>query len=145
MVMKPLSEKTYVDQALANGKGITWLDSCKTNQRFPANLLVSDDVLNSHSRYFSLEKWFDTTFPFIITPKAAGKERIGNKHPTLKPIKLMSYLVSLISREGDTILDPFVGSGTTLIAAKMLNRKYIGIELNPEYIQIANRRLSSIL
>ena len=67
----------------------------------------------------------------------------ANNHPTVKSIKLMSYLVALLSRENHIILDPFCGSGTTLIAAKMLNRQYIGIELNPEYIEIAKARLDS--
>lgn len=68
-----------------------------------------------------------------------------NNHPTVKPIKLISYLIALISREGQLVLDPFAGSGTTLVAAKILNRNYIGIELNPEYIQIAQARIASIL
>ena len=136
IVMKPLSEKTYVDQALKNGKGITWLDNCKLNQRFPANLLVSDSVLKDHSKYFDLDKWFDTTFPFIITPKPSPKEKgKANKHPTVKSVKLMTYLITLLSKEQYTILDPFCGSGTTLLAAKMLNRKYVGIELNEDYIR----------
>lgn len=272
IVMKPLSEKTFVDQALSNGKGITWLDKCKLNQRFPANLLVSDSLFNEYSRYFDLDEWFETTFPFIITPKASKSEKnkglitsyidyklepvyeetklirknepnkqeialylkhwretkglskndidkqlgtvtlyswfegrpVGielptreqwlklkgilgfddkydkimteyvevnkmmsvratkfpqvrryqqpnkkdisiNHHPTVKPIKLMSYLIALLTKEGETVLDPFCGSGTTLIAAKMLNRKGIGIEINKEYIEIAEKRLMSIL
>lgn len=229
--MKPLSEKSYVDQALANKKGITWLDDCRIpyqneddnmwkydennisgfstdkflgsnskgaptnpasknisiecNQkgRFPANLLVSDSILGSdYSRFFNLDKWFDTTFPFLITPKASKSERnMGlitsymehqittdyrfkrqikggldtprtqydsneqtkkpiNSHPTVKPLKLMAYLIMLGSREGDIILDPFCGSGTTLIAANMTNRIGIGIEINQEYCEIAHAR-----
>lgn len=65
-----------------------------------------------------------------------------NHHPTVKPLKLMSYLITLFSREGDIVLDPFVGSGTTCLAAKKLNRKYIGIERESEYIEIANARLT---
>jgi site-specific DNA-methyltransferase (adenine-specific) len=270
--MKPLSEKTFVDQALANGKGVTWLDKCRVpyisqedqnsatpqgkctskeisaigaepdagrelervefdrpeqRGRFPANLLVSDDVLNdgsnhksghmdsiakgdptnqnvygkmyersvysegdegSFSRYFDLDKWFEKTienlpesvkktFPFLICPKASKAERnkgledlpnrkvealhgnidgtlnkrtnnkpsIGkNFHPTVKPLKLMSYLVTLGSRENDTILDPFIGSGTTTLACRLLNRNCVGIELEPSYVEIARARLSSV-
>lgn len=244
VAMKPLSEKTYVDQALKNGKGITWLDDCripandkewgsgnigfaqhfvagteeyreasfnrkeKINEgRFPANLLVSDDVLNDgtitksngafpqrhgsssfvsseekekrinltdsggYSRYFSLDKWANT-LPFLITPKASkseknrgleefpltisnrenaaltsvenGSPQSRNSHPTVKPLKLMSYLITLGSREGDLILDPFAGSGTTLVAAKHLNRKFIGIEREEEYVKIAEARLKAV-
>lgn len=64
-----------------------------------------------------------------------------NHHPTVKPLKLMSYLITMGSRENDIILDPFCGSGTTLIAATQLNRKFIGIELNKEYCDIARTRL----
>ncbi len=272
VVMKPLSEKTYVDQALANRHGISWLDegripysknddsrigkgyshkaspefgvadntdNSKGNKtllhkeqgRFPANILVSDDVLNdgksrpvsgsaklskphtgghlsgfmvapqtnnlspndsgSFSRYFSLDAWFDKklkelpegvrrTFPFLIVPKASKSEKnrgcenlsvkqagtyegnidlkkarkIGAKpdkpnvptkniHPTCKPIKLMSYLITLGSREGDIILDPFIGSGTTAIAAKMMRRHFIGYETDKEYVKIAKARLEA--
>jgi DNA modification methylase len=256
VAMKPLSEKTYVDQALYNGHGITWLDDCRipyendgdkwkggeitgfakdkfftngertkynaeinNSGRFPANLLVSDDVLNdgnitrssiidgsklpptgskgifghynilnterghndsgSFSRYFDLDKWYinklpksvQKTFPFMIVPKAArseknegcedrvtqkvndgrnippdnafqrGKTERLNIHPTVKPTKLMSYLITLGSREQDIILDPFMGSGTTAIAARQLSRKFIGFELDKEYHKIAEARI----
>jgi tRNA G10 N-methylase Trm11 len=361
VAMKPLSEKTYVDQALKNGKGITWLDDCRVpttdtatadrykspikqgndyfsgldelapksieaQGRFPANLLVSDDVLNdgvdrpnnarpnssrgssnwvggermsrpgpsdsgSYSRYFDLDKWAAAhlteqqmqTFPFAIFPKASkseknkglngfncaiielwkdehteqvisllkailesipnlsivesglkltvqypaatmstilttisqitdsktytslmqlptresmkgalskmtlginpaksaessnestkitgtSQEKVGlvtdavssvtyqklltlkdenawkpktSTHPTVKPIRLMSYLITLTTREGDTVLDPFVGSGTTVVAAKQLGRNGIGIEREAEYAEIAQAR-----
>ena len=63
----------------------------------------------------------------------------------MKPIKLFSYLISLVSRPGDVVLDPFIGSGTTAIAAQMLKRNWVGIELNPEYVKIANARINSVL
>ena len=66
-----------------------------------------------------------------------------NFHPTVKPISLMSYLVIMGSRENDLVLDPFVGSGTTCIAAKLLNRKYLGMELNDEYAVIAQERIKA--
>ena len=65
----------------------------------------------------------------------------ANFHPTVKPIKLMSYLITMGSRENDLILDPFCGSGTTCIAAYQLNRRFIGIEKEKEYVEIANKRL----
>jgi len=273
VAMKPLSEKSYVEQALKNKHGISWLSDCRipyknendksqaTPQgkctskeisvigaepdagrnlerigfnrpeqigRFPANLLVSDDVFSikrdkgtkphpvksniekydgwgsitkkqgevvnygdsgSFSRYFSLDAWWDKrfeklpesvrkTFPFMIVPKASRNEKekglenfkeqkcrgnyqdssqfgllekiqnsprpkAKNFHPTVKPLKLFSYLITLGSRENDIVLDPFVGSGTTAISAKLLNRNFIGIEINPEYANIARKRLSA--
>ena len=65
-----------------------------------------------------------------------------NNHPTVKPIALMEYLVKLVSREGATVLDPFMGSGTTGVACKNLNRDFIGIELDPEYYEIAKKRIN---
>ena len=65
-----------------------------------------------------------------------------NHHPTVKPLKLFSYLITMGSQRRTTIiLDPFCGSGTTLIAANNLARKYIGIEINKEYLEIAKHRL----
>jgi site-specific DNA-methyltransferase (adenine-specific) len=255
--MKPLSEKTYVAQALNNGKGVTWLENCRmpyeknyepqkrgnlnpTSEernygykdnveigsekgRFPANLLVSDDVLNdgkiseskrkpinvnkagiflakagfirnrindsgSYSRYFDLDKWWSEriknlpeevkkVFPFLIVPKASKNEKnkgldslpkkqkifngqsnesskdikdvekrfttqpVQNNHPTVKPIKLMSYLITLGSRENDIVLDPFMGSGSTGVACKILNHKFIGIEKEEQYMKIAQTRI----
>lgn len=232
VAMKPLSEKTYVDQALKNGKGITWLDDCRVpvsdtknfihnhksqdrgnperynnlyggydkpqtteppQGRFPANLLVSDEALNSHSKYFDLDAWADT-LPFLAVPKASKSEKnkglehlqdkitgtsngnsrkckkcghyffsgtpctcaepdweiidkvytAKNNHPTVKPLKLMSYLITLTTREGDTVLDPFVGSGTTVVAAKQLGRKGVGIEREEEYAEIARGRVEAV-
>jgi DNA modification methylase len=56
----------------------------------------------------------------------------------------MEYLVKLVSREGATVLDPFMGSGTTGIACKKLNRNFIGIEREADYIKIAEARINSI-
>lgn len=264
VAMKPLSEKTYIDQALANGKGGLWLDDCRiplakndvnlrpnaldhetttvggyeaftgvqgkyesrteymtdmgyhnSKGRFPANLIVSDDALNdgkitrsrageanhsksktiseiyhinkqgkgiksgahfddkgSFSRYFDLDNWWinkindlpkevQKTFPFLIVAKPSKSEKnkglnnlpkkkrkkpqpTANTHPTVKSITLMSYLVTLGSRKKDIILDPFVGSGTTAIACKMLRRRYIGIDISREYLLIASKRLQAV-
>ena len=62
-------------------------------------------------------------------------------HPTQKAVKLMEILISLVTVEGQTVLDPFCGCGTTLVAAKNLNRKYIGFEINPEYYKNILERL----
>lgn len=239
VVMKPLSEKTYLDQALQNKKGCTWLDDGRipTDQidlmgnpvaRFPANVLVEDDCLNdgierssckskkfhdaykgksntgmlrgvshsgnqygdsgSFSKFFDLDAWYienigelpepvQRTFPFVITPKASKREKnVGldgmpkkakpltgefkdnpgrktpkssptpraNFHPTVKPIKLMSYLVTIGSRKGDYIIDPYLGSGTTGMSSIGLKRNFFGCELNEEYLEIAKRRIEFV-
>lgn len=144
--MKPLREKTFVDQALSNNKGVTWLDDCRTNDRFPANLIVQDEVLDGSSHFFSLDAWASKTLPFLIVAKASKAEKgTDNRHPTVKSLKLMSYLVTMGSRPNDIVLDPFAGSGTTGIAALQLGRRFLGIELSPEYCKIAEKRLKPYL
>ena len=64
-----------------------------------------------------------------------------NKHPSPKPVDLIQYLAKHYCRQGGIILDPFMGSGTTLRAAKNLNRKAVGIEISEEYCKIARDRL----
>lgn len=267
VAMKPLEEKTYIEQALKNGKGVAWFHECRIptkenlgrlnpditssvsygggnlekgqskqygkpiekQGRFPANLIVQDNVLDcgritksvggragnskaysggygedfygdttpglndegDFSRHFSLDLWWEKklkelpeavqkTFPFIIVNKTSTKEKEkgcenlpiktsyndkGNKglnnsivrpdgskrkeverhntHPTIKPIELISYLITMGSKENDIILDPFIGSGTTAISAMLLKRKYIGIEKEKEYIEISNARIQA--
>jgi site-specific DNA-methyltransferase (adenine-specific) len=63
-----------------------------------------------------------------------------NNHPTTKPVKLMSYIITLFTREGDFVLDPFLGSGTTGIASKLMGRSFVGIEREQEYMDIAQER-----
>jgi len=67
----------------------------------------------------------------------------GKQHPTQKPLDLISWCIIQADKDGDnnTILDPFMGSGTTLLAAKQLNREAIGIELEEKYCEIAAKRL----
>ena len=71
-----------------------------------------------------------------------GKENI---HPTVKPLALMQYLARLTKTPtGGTVLDPFMGSGTTGIGALLEGRSFIGIEMDEEYFQIANNRLKEL-
>jgi len=65
------------------------------------------------------------------------------EHPTQKPIGLFKYLISTYSQEGEVVLDPFLGSGTTAVACKELGRLCIGFELVPDYYKIAERRLEN--
>lgn len=78
--------------------------------------------------------WDDCTVPYWSMPE-------NTDHPTQKPEKLIAKLILASSNEGDTVLDPFLGSGTTSVVAKKLNRHYIGIEQNPMYCAWAEARL----
>jgi DNA modification methylase len=62
------------------------------------------------------------------------------QHPTQKPLELMRRIISASTNERDLVLDPFAGSGSTLVAAERLGRRWVGIELNPEYCEIARKR-----
>jgi site-specific DNA-methyltransferase (adenine-specific) len=74
-------------------------------------------------------------------PKATGGPQ-GNHHPTVKPVALMRWLVRLITPPGGTVLDPFLGSGTTGIASATEGFRFIGIEQDAEYLEIARRRIA---
>ena len=68
-----------------------------------------------------------------------SKERV--EHSTQKPVALMKWCIEMFSSPGDTIFDPFMGSGTTGVAAVRLNRSFIGIEKEPKYFEIAKKRI----
>lgn len=82
---------------------------------------------------------------FIYQAKASKRERgEGNRHPCVKPIKLMEYLIKLVTPPSGIVLDPFMGSGTTGLAAKNLGFDFIGIEREAEYVAIAEKRIASV-
>ena len=94
-------------------------------------------------------RWFAETDDIenIIRPGYKGIRKIiptANDHPTPKPWQLPAHFIQLHSLPGETILDPFMGSGTTLVAAKNLNRKAIGIEIEEKYCEIAVKRLAQM-
>ena len=79
---------------------------------------------------------------FFYCAKASKKERgEGNNHPTVKPVSLIKYLVTLVTPPDGVCLDPFMGSGTTAIACINTNRNFIGFELDKHYCEIANERV----
>ena len=81
---------------------------------------------------------------FFYCAKASKKDRNeGNNHPTVKPTELMKYLVRMVTPPKGTVLDPFMGSGSTGKACKLLDFDFIGIELDPDYIKIAKARIEN--
>src|SRR5690606_23899598 len=111
--------------------------------RFPANCVTTEP-----DAFFS--KYFNITPP-ELSKKASKKDRNSdwrgeeilkrNTHPTVKPTELMAWLVRLVTPPGGIVLDPFAGSGSMLVAAKREGFKYIGIEREAEYVEIAKARL----
>lgn len=116
------------------------------------SLLTWDKITPSRTRYymkdseFTLYLWKGTARDITnggdkrITRMARPK---GAVHPTQKPVELMAQYIGNSSREGDLVLDPFMGSGTTLVAAAMLGRCAIGIEKNPAHFEAACARVSA--
>ncbi len=78
--------------------------------------------------------WVDVTVPFWSMPE-------NTDHPTQKPEKLIAKLILASSRPGDVVLDPFLGSGTTSVVARKLGRRFVGIEWDESYCQLAEKRL----
>ena len=88
--------------------------------------------------YFQTETGFHRSILKFSNPSGAG-----HPHPTAKPIALLEYLIKTYSNEGETVLDNTMGSGSTGVATKLLNRNFIGIEMNEEYFKIAQQRIAN--
>ena len=99
------------------------------------------------SRFFPQFAYGEDDNPFLYTTKASTRERSEglttvNNHPTVKPISLMRWLTRLVTPPSGTVLDPFNGSGTTGCAAVLEGFHYVGIEREPEYVEIARARIA---
>ena len=134
---KPISESTVAKNVLKHGTGAINIDASRVESdedvegRFPANIM-HDGLHQDWARFF-------------YCPKVSKKERgENNKHPTVKPQELMKYLVRLVTPKGGTVLDPFMGSGSTGMAAKDLGFDFIGIEKSEDYFKICQERIEQI-
>ncbi len=114
-------------------------------------VLFGIDTMNGFKTYHNLKKEYDDAV-YVFNqynnqtsvwcyPIPNTKER--KNHPTQKPLELIKNIILHSTKENDLVLDPFLGSGTTCIAAKQLKRNYIGIELDENYYRIAKKRLST--
>lgn len=108
---------------------------------------IADNVINNEVGAWNEEavkkynlNYRNNNFYDNIIKVETSKSDFGS-HVNQKPIKLMEFLISLVTKENAIILDPFCGSGTTCIAAKNINRHYIGIEIDPYNVEISNKRL----
>lgn len=134
--------------------------------RFPSNVILDEEagrMLDAPSRFFYCAKaskaernmgcedlplkerpglYDDDNYEWKHGHKIAKPTK--NNHPTVKPIKLMRYLVRLVTPPNGVVLDPFLGSGTTAIAAKMEGFNWLGIEREAEYVKIAEARIKAV-
>lgn len=130
---KPRPEYTPNQRNAVYGTGMGGGAWENTSGRWPTNFIPQEmaaDLLGDKARFF-------------YCPKASKKDRgDGNNHPTVKPQELMRWLCRLITPPGGTVLDPFAGSGSTLVAAKAEGFPSIGIEREAEYCGIIKGRLA---
>jgi len=109
----------------------------------PSRGVSGSDVVSSlrpsHKKTIKVE--FEN-YPNTIL-KINSEHNVGAFHPTQKPVALIEYLIKTYTDEGDTVLDNCMGSGTTGVACKNLNRDFIGIELDEKYFEIAKKRIES--
>ena len=126
------SETTNVDQILQdrikdkNGKSKYKIDE------------NGESVIGKSKKGVPLSDMWEIPY---LNPKA--KERVG--YPTQKPLILLEQIIKLVTEEGDIVLDPFVGSGTTVVAAKMLKRGYLGIDISQEAVDLTKERLEKLV
>ena len=113
--------------ATKNGDGKKW----KFNYELTKDQI--EDALNPRG------KQTRNVWSMPLTPRA---EKWAGEHPTQKPVELLRRVILSCTDEGDTVLDPFVGSGTTSVAAKQYGRNSIGIEVNPKYFAILKKRIN---
>lgn len=146
-----------------NGNGWGFKSVSRGNQdRWPANLIFNDPPKENWSKYFycpkasKKEKEFGTD---VLPEKTFSRVNDGglkndprwadtlrkNIHPTVKPLKLMDHLVQMVTPKGGTTLDPFMGSGTTGISAVRNGFRFIGIEREAEYFELAEARMDYLL
>ena len=113
--------------------------------QFPLNL-KSSGILETvvmkewDDRFAPQGKQMRSLWAISLTPP--NEKRYG-KHPTQKPVELLKRIIESSSNEGDWVLDPFNGSGTTVVVAKMLGRKYIGIDKEKEFLDLTVKRMSN--
>lgn len=99
--------------------------------RVSANILRTDSFNDGYDKFF-------------VVPKVRQHKDDFNSHPTLKPVELMRHLINLVTFEDGVVLDPFMGSGSTGVAALITGRRFVGYELELGYFNIAKKRLTSV-
>ncbi len=132
MAQKPCAG-TFLENMLKYNVGLINTNIKIGNNMFPSNVVTTEPVSENIDKCFLLSK--------------PTKEEKGefNIHQTVKPLAICEYLIKLTTfLDSAIVLDPFVGSGTTAVAAKKLERKYIGIDTNKEYVEIALKRLENV-
>ena len=141
-----------------DGSEYSYCVSCENKHRFKS--IIYQAKASKSERNKGCEGLDDKSYAAqaLHTPKEGSIAKYGleeakrrleensvnkNNHPTVKPIALMEYLIKMVTQKGGIVLDPFAGSGSTLVAAKQNGYQYIGIEMTEEYIPISKARLNN--
>ena len=133
---------------------VFYKEQCTYNPQMTKGSPYKDKAGKDHSSNTSMSDCYGkyTNYREVNTgfryPKQViqfGVVERGTHHPTQKPIPLMEYLIKTYTNESETVLDNCMGSGTTGVACKNINRNFIGIELDPEYFKIAEKRINENL
>jgi site-specific DNA-methyltransferase (adenine-specific) len=143
MVQKPLESKLTVAQnVIKYGTGVLNIDAT----RIPYARGEKNVGHNPHpggrvtSNILRTREFGDGYDKFFVVPKVRQHAEDYNFHPTIKPVDLMLHLTKLVTFENQMVLDPFMGTGSTGLACKALNRGFIGYEKDPGYFKIARQR-----
>jgi site-specific DNA-methyltransferase (adenine-specific) len=130
LAVKPI-EARYIDNFQKYGTGLmNTSEETKTGDGyFPSNIITTDEIEESMDKVFLVAK-----------PNKIEKGDY-NTHLSVKPVQLIRHLIKLFTKETAIVLDPFMGSGTTAVACVQSNRRYVGFDINKEYIQITERRI----
>ncbi len=145
LIQKPIEKKNVAENIIEYGTGSLNLEST----RIPYEKGEAKGGHNPHpkgrvaSNIIRLENFNDGYDKFFTVPKVRQNKNSYNYHPTIKPVELMEHLVKLITFENQKVLDPFMGSGSTGIACKNLDRNFIGYERDKNYFEIAKKRLDN--
>ncbi|PIU66429.1 MAG: site-specific DNA-methyltransferase [Armatimonadetes bacterium CG07_land_8_20_14_0_80_40_9] len=133
MMAQKECEKTFLENMLEYNVRLINTNVKIGEDMFPSNVVTTETIKGN------LDKCF-------LLPKPTKEEKGEfNIHKTVKPIAICEYIIKLTTfSKNAVVLDPFVGSGTTAVAAKKLGKKFIGIDTNPEYVEIALKRLENI-
>jgi site-specific DNA-methyltransferase (adenine-specific) len=123
----------------ASHETILWASKGK-KAKHVFNYSISKNWDVENDKLYSKGKQMRSVWSIPSTPK---REKLEGNHPTQKPLELLKRLVAMCTNEGDTVLDPFCGSGTTGVACVLLNRNFIGIDLDQSYLDLSAKRMKA--
>ena len=134
LAVKPI-QKRYIDNFQKYGTGLmNTSDETKTGDGyFPSNIITTEEIDDTLDKVF------------LVSKPTKIEKKVYNTHLSVKPVNLISHLIKLFTKENAIILDPFIGSGTTAIACINSNRRYIGFDINKEYIDISENRIKDTI